>query len=79
MAEALFTAIFILVIFGASYKENAGNATGMVIGLTLSMLIMVLGPLTNASLNPARSFGPAFFSGSEALNQLWYFFIGPVL
>jgi aquaporin Z len=79
MAEALLTAIFILVIFGATHKDSSGNLAWLVIGLTLAMAIMVLGPLTNASLNPARSFGPALFSGVEALNQLWYFIVGPVL
>lgn len=79
MAEMLFTAIFILVIFGATHKDSAGNNAGLVIGLTLTMAIMVLGPITNASLNPARSFGPALFTGGDALTQLWYFIAGPVL
>lgn len=79
VAEALFTGIFILVIFGATHKDSAGNLAGLVIGLTLAMGIMVLGPLTNAALNPARAFGPALFSGVDALNQLWYFIAGPVL
>ncbi len=75
----IFTAIFILVIFGATHKDTAGHLVGLVIGLTLSMGIMVLGPITNASLNPARSFGAAMMTGGESLSQLWIFFVGPIL
>lgn len=80
LGEVLFTALFITVIFGATSEKNgAGWLAGLVIGLTLAMSIMVIGPVSNASLNPARSFGPAMFAGGEPLAQFWMFIIGPVL
>lgn len=77
--EILFTALFITVIFGATSEKGAGHLAGVVIGLTLAMSIMVIGPVSNASLNPARSFGPALLSGGDALAQFWMFIIGPAL
>ena len=55
IGEVIFTALFILVIFGATAKKGAGDLAGVVIGLALTMGIMVMGPISNASFNPARS------------------------
>lgn len=80
LGEILFTALFITVIFGATSETHGTRKfAGIVIGLTLAMSIMVIGPVSNASLNPARSFGPAMLSGWEALTQFWMFIVGPAL
>ena len=77
--EAIFTALFITVIFAVTSKKWPGDLAGMTIGLTLTMSIMVMGPVSNASFNPARAFGPALLSWGDALTQLWLFVVGPVM
>lgn len=73
--EILATAIFTFVIMHAATSSSAG----FVIGLTLTALILVLFNVTGASLNPARSFGPALLTGGTALSQVWVFIIAPTL
>jgi len=79
LGEAVFTGLFITVIFAATAKKWAGDLAGIVIGLTLAMCIMVMGPVSNASFNPARSFGPALLSGGTPLSELWMFIVWPVM
>ena len=52
---------------------------GLAIGVTLMLIHLVIIPVTGTSVNPARSFGPAVFSGGKALSQLWLFFAAPIL
>ena len=52
---------------------------GLAIGVTLMLIHLVIIPVTGTSVNPARSFGPAVFSGGKALSQLWLFFVAPIL
>lgn len=78
ITEVVFTAIFLLVIFGSTAKKAAADMAGVSIGLSLAMIHMVTIPITGTSVNPARSFGPAFIQGGEALSQLWLFFVGPL-
>lgn len=80
ITEIIFTAIFLLVIFGVTAKaSNAGHVSGLIIGLTLAVVHMVTIPVTGTSVNPARSFGPAMLQGGEAISQLWLFIIAPLL
>lgn len=77
IAEAVFTALFIFVIFGATAKDGAGHLAWLIIGLTLTMGIMAIAPISNAALNPARAFGPAMLVGGQPLTELWLFIVGP--
>jgi aquaporin Z len=78
-AEVAFTAIFVLVILGATAKEAYNKFAGIAIGLALVLVHLVLIPISNASVNPARSLGPAVFVGGEALNQMWLFVVAPIV
>ncbi|MFI3323135.1 MAG: MIP family channel protein [Rikenellaceae bacterium] len=78
IAEIVFTCIFVLVVLGATSKENsAPKLAGLAIGLTLILVHIVCIPITGTSVNPARSFGPALFAGGVALKQLWLFIAAP--
>jgi aquaporin Z len=78
--ETLLTAIFLWVILGVTdaRNEHPGLAP-LAIGLALAAIHFVAIPATGTSVNPARSFGPALFSGSDAIIQLWLFFLAPLL
>lgn len=78
LAEVIFTFIFVLVVLGTTdNKKGAGNLAGFAIGLTLVLVHIVCIPITGTSVNPARSIGPAFFEGGQALSQLWLFIVAP--
>ena len=77
IAEAVFTFIFLLVVFGATSKGSADGFAGLAIGLALVLIHIVCIPITGTSVNPARSFGPALFEGGAALSQLWLFIVAP--
>lgn len=79
IAEIVLTAIFLLVIFGATSKEAPKGFAGIAIGLSLVFIHLVGIPITGTSVNPARSLGPAVFAGGEALSQLWLFWVAPLL
>ena len=79
IAEVVLTAIFLLVIFGATHKNANGKFAGIAIGLALTMIHIVGIPVTGVSVNPARSIGPALFVGGEALSQLWLFIVAPLV
>ncbi len=79
IAEVVLTAIFLLVIFGATHKGANGKFAGIAIGLALVMIHIVGIPITGTSVNPARSIGPALFVQGEALTQLWLFVVAPVI
>ncbi len=79
IAEVVLTAIFLLVIFGATHKNAPGKFAGIAIGLALAMIHIVGIPVTGVSVNPARSIGPAIFAGGLALSQLWLFIVAPLL
>ncbi|MGO4940757.1 MIP/aquaporin family protein [Fundicoccus sp. Sow4_D5] len=71
--EMLLTFLFVLVIVTVTGRNGNGQMAGLVIGLTLTAMIFMGGTLTGASLNAARSFGPAVFMGGAALSQLWLY------
>ncbi|MEZ4841159.1 MAG: aquaporin Z [Flavobacteriaceae bacterium] len=79
IAEVVLTAIFLLVIFGATHKDAPGKFAGIAIGLALTMIHIVGIPITGTSVNPARSIGPALFVGGDAISQLWLFIVAPIL
>ncbi|MEG0980993.1 MAG: MIP family channel protein [Erysipelotrichaceae bacterium] len=77
--EVVLTFTFVLTILGVTSKSENASTTGLVIGLTLT-LIHILGiPFTGTSVNPARSLGPALFAGGAALNQVWLFILAPLV
>lgn len=78
-AEIVLTAIFLLVIFGATSEKANANFAGIAIGLALTMIHLVGIQITGTSVNPARSIGPALFVGGQALSQLWLFIVAPIL
>lgn len=77
-AEFVLTFIFLIVILGATDSRAPAGFAPIPIGLVLTLLILVGGPVTNLSVNPARSTGPALFVGDEALKQLWLFWAAPM-
>lgn len=80
IAEILFTAIFVLVILGVTHAKR-GNAAfaGLAIGLTLTFIHLASIPITNTSVNPARSIAAAIYGGPDALAQLWVFILFPLI
>jgi aquaporin Z len=79
VAEAVFTCLFLFVILAVTSKYGNSTMAGLAIGVTLMLIHLVVIPITGTSVNPARSFGPAIFSGGKALSQLWLFFVAPIL
>ena len=79
VTEAVFTFIFLTVIFGATAKRANPAMAGLAIGITLVLIHLVAIPVTGTSVNPARSLGPAVFAGGLALQQLWLFIVAPIV
>jgi len=79
VTEVVMTAFFLLVILGATAKKAAVGFGGMAIGLALTLIHLISIPVTNTSVNPARSIGPALFVGSAALKQLPLFIVAPLV
>jgi len=79
IAEIICTFLFVLVIHGTLSKKAPKGFAGIAIGLALTLVHLVLIPITNASVNPARSLGPAIFIGGVALEQLWLFWAAPII
>ena len=79
IVEAILTALFVLVVLGATHKTNGdtGKFAGLAIGLSLILIHLVGIHFTGTSVNPARSIGPAIFAGGEALTNVWIFIVGP--
>ena len=77
--ELIATFLFVVVILGATQKAAAGAQAGLAIGLTLIAIHLAGIPISGASVNPARSIGPALFSGGAAIGQLWLYIVAPVL
>lgn len=77
--EAVATFLFLIVILGATGNRAPAQFAGLAIGLTLVVIHLVGIKVTGVSVNPARSIGPALFSGGQALSQLWLFILAPAL
>jgi len=78
VAEVVLTAFFLLVIMGATDSRAPKGFAPIAIGLCLTLIHLVCIPVTNTSVNPARSTGPAIFVGGWALRQLWLFWVAPL-
>lgn len=79
LTETVLTAIFALVILGATDRRAPRGTGPLAIGLTLTVIHLVSIPVTNTSVNPARSTGPALVAGGAALSQLWLFWLAPLV
>ena len=77
--ELIATFLFVVVILGATQKKAPGAEAGLAIGLALVAIHLAGIPISGASVNPARSIGPALFSGGAAIGQLWLYIIAPIL
>jgi len=78
VSEIVMTFMFLIVILGATHKNAPKGFAGIAIGLTLTMIHLIGIPVTNTSVNPARSTSQALFVGDWALGQLWLFWIAPL-
>lgn len=78
MTELVMSFFFIFIIVGTTSKGAAAGFAGIPIGLALTLIHLVSIPVTNTSVNPARSTGPALFAGSEYVAQLWLFWLAPI-
>lgn len=78
LTELLLTAIFLVVILGSTSSRAPAGFAPIAIGLALTLIHLVSIPVTNTSVNPARSTGPALFAGGEYIAQLWLFWLAPI-
>lgn len=79
LAEVVLTAFLVLVVLGSTDIKAPVGFAGIAIGLVLTLIHLVGIPITNTSVNPARSIGPAIFVGGWALQQLWLFIVAPLV
>jgi len=79
IAEFVLTLFFLLIILGATDKFANGRFAGLAIGLALTLIHLISIPITNTSVNPARSLSQAIFTGGEPLAQVWLFWAAPIL
>jgi len=79
VVEVILTFIFTTTILGVTDKKENGHATGIVIGLTLTLVHLFGLPFTGTSVNPARSLAPAVLQGGSALNNVWIFIVAPIV
>lgn len=79
VCELVMTGFFVFIIMGATHKSAPVGFAGIAIGLALTLIHLISIPVTNTSVNPARSTGPAIFQGGWALHQLWFFWVMPIV
>ncbi|MEZ5533512.1 MAG: aquaporin Z [Steroidobacteraceae bacterium] len=79
LCEVVMSGFFVLIIMGSTDKRAAAGFFGLTIGLALTLIHLVSIPVTNTSVNPARSTGPAIVQGGWALDQLWLFWVAPIV
>lgn len=79
LIETVLTALLVLTILGSTDFTAPVGFAGIAIGLCLTLIHLVSIPVTNTSVDPARSIGPALFAGSAAIGQLWLFIVAPLL
>lgn len=79
VVEVILTFIFTTTILGVTDKKENGHATGIVIGLTLTLVHLFGLPFTGTSVNPARSIAPAVLQGGSALSNVWIFIVAPIV
>ena len=79
IAEIVLTAFFLYIILGATDERSHKGSAPFAIGLGLTLIHLISIPVTNTSVNPARSLGVAWFAGGDALGQVWLFILAPIL
>ncbi|WP_426699670.1 aquaporin Z [Rhodanobacter sp. Col0626] len=79
LCEMVMTGFFIFIIMGATHKSAPVGFAGIAIGLALTLVHLISIPVTNTSVNPARSTGVALFQGGWAIGQLWFFWVMPIV
>jgi len=79
VCEVVMTFMFLVVILGATARQAPAGFAPIAIGLCLTLIHLISIPVTNTSVNPARSTGPALFAGGWALQQLWLFWLAPLI
>ena len=79
VAEVVLTFMFLFIILGATDERAPKGFAPIAIGLTLTLIHLISIPVTNTSVNPARSTGPALIAGGWALGQLWLFWVAPIV
>jgi aquaporin Z len=79
LVELVFTALLVFVVLRTGAKGFSNGAIGLTVGIALAVIHLVTIPVDNTSVNPARSFGAALFSGTEAWKQLWAFILFPII
>jgi aquaporin Z len=79
VAEVVLTAMFLMIILGSTDRRAPAGMAPIAIGLGLTLIHLIGIPVTNLSVNPARSTGPAIFAGAAALAQLWMFWVAPLI
>jgi aquaporin Z len=79
LTEVVMTFMFLVVILGATHKRAPVGFAGLAIGLALTLIHLISIPVTNTSVNPARSTGPALLVGGWAIEQLWLFWVAPIV
>ncbi|MGP9810877.1 aquaporin Z [Rhodopseudomonas sp. NSM] len=79
VSEVAMTAIFLFIIMGATHGKAPAGFAPLAIGFALVLIHLVSIPVTNTSVNPARSTGPALFVGGWAIQQLWLFWVAPLI
>lgn len=79
LCEIVMTAIFLFIIMGATDSRAPAGFAPLAIGLTLCLIHLISIPVTNTSVNPARAMGPAIITGGWALDQLWLFWVAPII
>lgn len=79
LIEVVLTAMFLIIILGSTDKRAPAGFAPIAIGLALTLIHLISIPVTNTSVNPARSTGVAFFAETAALSQLWLFWVAPIV
>jgi aquaporin Z len=79
VSELVMTGFFIFIIMGATHKRAPAGFAGIAIGFALTLIHLISIPVTNTSVNPARSTGVALFQGGWAVHQLWFFWLVPLV
>src|SRR5690606_22869543 len=79
LCEVVLTAFFLIVIMGATHSRAPVGFAPIAIGLALTLIHLISIPVTNTSVNPARSTGVAIFAGGAQVSQLWLFWLAPIL
>ena len=79
ITEVVMTFMFLIIILGATHPKAPAGFAGLAIGLGLTMIHLISIPVTNTSVNPARSTSQAIFAGGDAINELWLFWVAPIV